>query len=122
MSWKRHWFLTEKDKENAEELKKMLLESFTTNPKGCWEWNGKLNNQGYGSHQGRLVHRFSYSLFKENVRTGRFVCHHCDNPKCFNPDHLYEGDSKTNARDTMARGRNKSCGRSIYKKNGGHVA
>jgi hypothetical protein len=32
-------------------------------------------------------------------------CHHCDNPSCVRPDHLYDGDQFTNMHDCVARGR-----------------
>lgn len=33
------------------------------------------------------------------------ACHHCDNPTCWNPDHLYGGDQSTNNHDAIRRGR-----------------
>jgi hypothetical protein len=33
------------------------------------------------------------------------ACHHCDNPPCFNPDHLYEGTHKENMEDMANRNR-----------------
>jgi hypothetical protein len=35
----------------------------------------------------------------------RKVLHHCDNPKCFNPGHLYIGTDADNSRDCTDRGR-----------------
>jgi hypothetical protein len=35
----------------------------------------------------------------------RCVLHHCDNPPCFNPAHLYIGTKVDNARDCARRGR-----------------
>lgn len=33
------------------------------------------------------------------------ACHHCDNPRCRNTQHLYWGDNYDNSRDMMIRGR-----------------
>lgn len=35
----------------------------------------------------------------------KHVLHHCDNPPCIHPSHLYEGLDADNARDRMERGR-----------------
>ena len=40
---------------------------------------------------------------------GTICCHHCDNVRCVNPDHLYWGTKKDNARD--ASDRNRGIGR-----------
>lgn len=46
-----------------------------------------------------------------------FICHHCDNPPCVNPDHLYEGTPSQNALDSVARGRH-ACARKTHCKRG----
>lgn len=75
----------------------------------CWVWTGMRHPQGYGviSVNGRQVraHRVAYELEVEPIPSGAMVNHHCDNPPCVRPDHLYIGDAKTNARDMWARGR-----------------
>lgn len=74
---------------------------------GCWEWTGCLTVKGYGSckHGGEIVaHRVSW-LLTHGKRSELFVLHHCDNPKCVNPEHLYEGTHEDNMRDMIERAR-----------------
>jgi hypothetical protein len=76
---------------------------------GCWEWQGSTTFQGYGTisvdGKHKYLHRLSYEMFT-GAEPGIFmVCHHCDNPKCWNPAHIYLGDAKTNAADRKSRGR-----------------
>ena len=77
---------------------------------GCWEWQGYRNPKGHGrflrladAPHRLMAHRYAYALFR--VFPGdRWVLHHCDNPPCCNPDHLYLGDASDNARDMVERG------------------
>lgn len=79
----------------------------------CWEWTAGTSH-GYGSFGvgGRAAghvaaHRFSWELVNGPVPAGLFVLHHCDNPPCVNPAHLYAGTSADNVRDMVTRGRAK---------------
>ncbi len=76
---------------------------------GCWEWVASLDGSGYGrfGYRGGLVsaHRFSFDLFSGPIPSGMHVLHHCDNPACVNPDHLYLGGPRDNMIDRELRGR-----------------
>lgn len=80
----------------------------------CWEWIGANNRHGYGfisfGKKTYKAHRFSLYLYSDfDLQSKLKVCHHCDNRKCVNPDHLYSGTQKDNMHDREARHR-----RNIY--------
>lgn len=83
--------------------------SFVDASSGCWLWNGHKNTGGYGhiSVNGKLVlaHRHAWTLMNGAIPDGKYCLHHCDTPACVNPDHLYLGTYKDNARDREQRGR-----------------
>lgn len=76
----------------------------------CWEWDGWRSPKGYGrfvrSDDGRkyyYAHRVALFL-KIGVEVGLgHALHHCDNPPCVRPDHLYLGSAEDNVRDRRAR-------------------
>lgn len=80
---------------------------------GCWLWTGATIGDGYGflNYQGERwrLNRLAFYLW-HGVRPGPddVVCHNCpggDNPRCFNPDHLFLSDTLGNARDMVEKGR-----------------
>ncbi|WIY54104.1 HNH endonuclease [Devosia sp. YIM 151766] len=79
---------------------------------GCWEWTGAKNAQGYGylAFRGKTwkAHRVSYTIFCGEIPDGLMVCHHCDNPCCVNPRHLFLGHATVNMKDMVRKGRGKS--------------
>lgn len=77
---------------------------------GCWEWTSSLVG-GYG--QFKVVadrtpvraHRFSWELHHGPIPEELKVLHHCDNPPCVRPDHLFIGTTADNTADMVAKGR-----------------
>lgn len=71
--------------------------------RGCWEWQGSKNTKCYGNVfcQGtrRMVHRLSYEIHTGPIPSGHLICHRCDNPSCWNPEHLWPGTPKQNSLD-----------------------
>lgn len=82
-------------------------------PDECWEWQAGTTSFGYGAFhpiKGTTVgaHRYSLEIhLGRRLKPGSFCCHTCDNPKCVNPSHLYEGNSATNVADAVSRRRHK---------------
>jgi len=78
---------------------------------GCMILTGSDNGTGYGRvhHAGRamLGHRASWEIHNGPIPKGLVVCHKCDNPPCFNPQHLFIGTYSDNARDMLAKGRDR---------------
>ena len=79
---------------------------------GCWEWQGAKNLQGYGefmtagdSGHFEMAHRISWKLANGPIPDGMFICHHCDNPPCVNPAHLFLGTQKDNIQDMFSKNR-----------------
>lgn len=75
----------------------------------CWEWTGKTQNNGYGRFRiGKYTsksHRVSYRVHIGDIDSKMSVLHKCDNRKCINPSHLYQGDGLQNMADAIERNR-----------------
>lgn len=76
---------------------------------GCWLWMASCNQDGYGkfsiNRKELGAHRASWQLMRGPIPSGELVLHHCDVPRCVNPEHLYLGSQADNMRDRLTRGR-----------------
>lgn len=84
----------------------------------CWIWEAASTRDGYGQFYNgeRLVvaTRFLWETINGPIPKGMLVCHHCDNPSCVNPSHLFLGTHKDNADDACRKGRFYKDGKSSF--------
>ena len=89
--------------------KRYILDRCEKTDSGCWVWKLSLDAQGYGqavvNYERIKAHRLSYRAFVGPLTKGFGILHHCDNPACCNPKHLYEGTQARNMLDAKERGR-----------------
>lgn len=75
----------------------------------CWTWTGTRKEGGYGQfHYGgktTKAHRVAWILTSGAIPDGMCVLHHCDNPPCVRPEHLFLGTLSDNMQDCAAKGR-----------------
>jgi hypothetical protein len=82
-------------------------------PDSCWPWLMSVNPKGYGQFWFRQdgvmrlfrTHRVASELMDGPIPEGMCVCHHCDNPPCCNPTHLFRASPAGNTADMVAKGR-----------------
>lgn len=89
---------------------------------GCWIWTAALGNDPRGGKRnsygqfwvgskadgtGRMAfaHRVAWELSTGPIPEGMKVLHHCDNPACVRPSHLFLGTQVHNMIDMVAKGR-----------------
>jgi len=101
-------------------LKERILSKLEFKSNGCVEWKG-YKRMGYGqiSFRDKLssVHRLTYQLYVGKIPVGQNALHHCDNPSCCNPAHIFLGSQKDNSTDCVLKGRHSEV-RKTHCKNG----
>ncbi len=74
----------------------------------CLEWMGARRSTGYGNMtiEGKTLspHRVVAAALWGDISNLQ-VCHHCDNPPCCDPLHLFVGTIRDNVHDCIRKGR-----------------
>lgn len=122
----KQFVTTSQDRSNAVEASmaslylKRIAERLSIDEEGCWICSGA--GRGYAGYPvisyrgrtvtvGRLLLHFCKNF---DLNSKLFACHHCDNPKCVNPDHLFLGTNRDNFEDCkrkerVSRGEKHTC-------------
>lgn len=99
---------------NHEALRRRFDRYVRRMPNGCWEWQGSRNQKGYGTvgcnSRSYKAHRVAYELATGEWPGANLICHHCDNPGCVNPAHLFVGTPRDNMQDKVRKGRHATAG------------
>jgi len=92
-------------------LKERFWDKVVIGP-NCWVWVGACDSNGYGRVRRERredgvegAQRMSWILANGPIPDGLFVLHHCDNPPCVRPKHLFLGTQADNLADCISKGR-----------------
>lgn len=89
-----------------------ILSDFIVVESGCWEWQGRIDKNGYGKAYdterplGSRVdwaHRVSYRRHRGAIPEGHELDHECENTVCVNPNHLCPVTKVEHVRRTLER-------------------
>ena len=106
--------LTQKDLEHFwGKVNKEISNTFYKGTR-CWEWVAGKGRGEYGVFQiaGKQYksHRVAWLIFFGDIQDKMQVLHHCDNPPCVNPSHLFVGTHLDNMSDKVKKGRQSKIG------------
>ena len=78
-------------------------------PDDCWLWVGSRDKAGYGvfkiGQKQMRASRVALMLTNRAAIPQPIIAHHCDNPSCVNPAHLFPATPAENTKDMIAKGR-----------------
>lgn len=96
-------------------MRKLLVDRFWEKVEkpienGCWVWKAYKDKRGYGQFWPTRAspvraHRVAWELANGPIPAGMDVLHHCDNPSCVYPAHLFLGTQSDNILDCVSKGR-----------------
>lgn len=98
-----------------DERERQFWSRATVTTGGCWEYNGAKTAMKYGRvgwigedgrHVSATASRIAWIITRGPISSSKMqVCHKCDNPSCYRPDHLFVGTAAINQADMMTKGR-----------------
>ena len=74
---------------------------------GCHNFLGFRDRNGYGrikyQNRGYAAHRLFWIIKNGELTSEQHILHHCDNPACFNIEHLFVGSNADNVADKVSK-------------------
>lgn len=104
-----------------EQVIQSLLAKREVTVEGCWLWTGTCNGSGrpvtwYDGKSWYVSRLIKYLMEPKDFKWLAFYCHTCNNPRCFNPEHLYRGNSSSNMIDAVQAGTHRNTSKTYCPK------